>query len=116
MFVCVIKKKKKRGGSRRVRPITHGRWYSSSRSAFGNQDQQPIFSPGANQFLNRGTMRLRCMSTLRIATEPPCTTASGPDLSPGYGFGPSATIWRNQGAKQRRTRKHLSANGVAWVV
>ena len=38
---------------------------------------------GANQLLNEGTMRLRCMSTLRIAAEPRCATAGGPYLSPG---------------------------------
>jgi len=37
---------------------------------------------GANQLLNEGTMRLRCMSTLRIAAEPQCDTAGGPYLSP----------------------------------
>ena len=57
-------------------------------------------------------MRLRCMGTLRIAAEPPCTTASGPYLSPGYGFGPPATIWRNPGAEHRRPRKCLCANGM----
>src|ERR1035437_614281 len=69
-------------------------------------------SGGANQFLNRGTMRLRCMSTLKTAAEPPCTTASGAYLSPRYGFGPPATIWRNRGAEHRRARKCLSANEI----
>jgi hypothetical protein len=43
-------------------------------------------------------MRLRCMSTLKTAAEPTCTTASGPYLSPKYGFGPAATIWRHRGS------------------
>jgi hypothetical protein len=67
---------------------------------------------GANQLLNGGTMRLRCMGTLKTAVEPPCTTASGPYLSPGYGFGPPATIWRHRGAEHRRPRKYLGANGM----
>jgi hypothetical protein len=67
---------------------------------------------GANQLLNEGTMRLRCMSTLKTAAEPPCTTAGGPYLSPGYRFGPPATIWRNRGAENRRPRKYLGANGM----
>ena len=66
----------------------------------------------SNQFLNRGTMRLRCMSTLKIAVEPPCTPASGPWLSPGYGSGPPATMRRNRGAEHRRPRKCLGANGM----
>ena len=36
-------------------------------------------------------MRPRCISTSRIAAEPPCVTVSGPYLSPKYGFGPPAT-------------------------
>src|ERR1039458_3712763 len=39
---CQRSIKKRR--TNRVRPITHGRWYSSSRSAFGNHDQQPILA------------------------------------------------------------------------
>jgi hypothetical protein len=68
--------------------------------------------PGVNQFLNGGMMRLRCMRTLRIAAEPPCTTASAPNLSPGYGFGPPTTICRHRGAEHRRSRKYLGANGM----
>ena len=52
------------------------------------------------------------MRTWKIAAEPPCTPASGPYLSPGYGFGPPATIWRNRGAENRQPRKYLGANGM----
>jgi len=51
--------------------------------ARGLQKQVRMPCKGANQQLNRGTMRLRCMSTLKIAAERRCTTACGPYLSPG---------------------------------
>ena len=57
-------------------------------------------------------MRLRCMSTLKTAADPPRTTAIGPYLRPGYGFAPPATIWRNRSAENRQPRKCLGANGM----
>jgi hypothetical protein len=48
------------------------------------------------------------MSTLKTAAEPPCTTASGPDLSPGYGSGPQQRF----GAIQAPS---IVGHGSAWV-
>jgi len=49
----------------------------------GRQEVVRMPCKGANQLLNEGTMRLRCMSTLRIVAEPRCAMAGGPYLSPG---------------------------------
>jgi hypothetical protein len=74
------------------------------------------FPWSANQSLSRGMMRLRCMSTSNIAAEPSGTTANGANLSPTYGFGPPATIWRNRGAEHRQPRKCLGANGLRRII
>ena len=48
------------------------------------------------------------MSTLKTAAELPCTTASGPYLSPGYGLGPQQRF----GAIETPS---IVGHGSAWV-
>ena len=67
---------------------------------------------GRKLVLKQGDDEAEVHEYLRIAAEPPCITASGPYLSPGYGFGPLATIWRNRGAEHRPLRKYVGANGI----
>jgi hypothetical protein len=71
-------------------------------SAFGIR---PSFGFRPSEF---GFDRLAAGGAIQI--RPP--TATGPNLSPGYGLGPPATIWRNRGAECRRLRKSLTAKGM----
>ena len=73
-----------------------------------HQDDHDLPANGSKRDLEGGQKPAGLL--VRIAAEPPSTTAGGPYLSPGQRFRPAAAIWRNRDAENLRPRKCLAAN------